>query len=169
MPNGMDNSLTESRYTNLFSARRGCGTFKIMISAERLTWPSPATGWAEAAVKRDLPVDVQFSLLGPLRAWRGPAEVDLGPNQQRAVLALLLVRANQFVKQMRLDRAREQLVDGQFAVARVSKEVGYGSVSHFISEFRARFGVTPRAYGDAHALSRRLRAQRDDKAAAPTS
>jgi DNA-binding SARP family transcriptional activator len=42
-------------------------------------------------------VDVQFSLLGPVRAWCGPAEVDLGPNQQRATLALLLVRANQFV------------------------------------------------------------------------
>ena len=32
-----------------------------------------------------------------MRAWRGPAEVDLGPNQQRATAALLLVRANQFV------------------------------------------------------------------------
>jgi DNA-binding SARP family transcriptional activator len=42
-------------------------------------------------------VDVQFSLLGPVRAWRGPAEVDLGPGQQRAVFALLLVRANQLV------------------------------------------------------------------------
>jgi DNA-binding SARP family transcriptional activator len=42
-------------------------------------------------------VNVQFSLLGPIRARRGPAEVDLGPNQRRAILALLLVRANQFV------------------------------------------------------------------------
>jgi DNA-binding SARP family transcriptional activator len=42
-------------------------------------------------------VNVQFSLLGPVRAWRGPLEVDLGPGQQRAILALLLVRANQFV------------------------------------------------------------------------
>ncbi|MGP0027907.1 MAG: AfsR/SARP family transcriptional regulator [Streptosporangiaceae bacterium] len=42
-------------------------------------------------------MDVQFRLLGPVRAWRGAAEVDLGPGQQRAVLALLLVRANQVV------------------------------------------------------------------------
>jgi AraC-like DNA-binding protein len=38
-------------------------------------------------------------------------------------------------------------------VARISKDVGYASVSHFISEFRGRFGVTPRAYYDAHALA----------------
>jgi AraC-like DNA-binding protein len=66
----------------------------------------------------------------------------------------------QFVKEMRLDRARELLVDGDFTVARVSKEVGYASVSHFISEFRGRFGVTPRAYYDAHALHRELDTQR---------
>ncbi|HEY6495054.1 MAG TPA: AraC family transcriptional regulator [Trebonia sp.] len=66
----------------------------------------------------------------------------------------------QFLKEMRLDRARELLVDGNLTVARISKEVGYGSVSHFISEFRGRFGVTPRAYYDAHALHRELDAQR---------
>ena len=97
MPYGMGNSSAESRYTNVFSTHRGCGTFTIVIPAERLTRPRLATGWAGVTAKRDLPVDVQFSLLGPVRAWRGPAEVDLGPNQQRAIVALLLVRANQFV------------------------------------------------------------------------
>ena len=62
----------------------------------------------------------------------------------------------QFLKEMRLDRARELLVDGNLAVARVSKEVGYASVSHFISEFRGRFGVTPRAYCDMNAMNREL-------------
>ena len=66
----------------------------------------------------------------------------------------------QFVKEMRLDRARELLVDGDLTVARISKDVGYASVSHFISEFRGRFGVTPRAYYDAHALHRELDTQR---------
>jgi len=66
----------------------------------------------------------------------------------------------QFVKEMRLDRARELLVDGNLTVARISKEVGYASVSHFISEFRGRFGVTPRAYYDAHALHSELDTQR---------
>ncbi|MFZ0191307.1 MAG: AraC family transcriptional regulator, partial [Streptosporangiaceae bacterium] len=66
----------------------------------------------------------------------------------------------QFLKEMRLDRARELLVDGDFTVARISKEVGYASVSHFISEFRGRFGVTPRAYCDANALHRELGTQR---------
>ena len=66
----------------------------------------------------------------------------------------------QFLKEMRLDRARELLVDGNLAVARVSKEVGYASVSHFISEFRGRFGVTPRAYSDLNAMNRELGSQR---------
>jgi AraC-like DNA-binding protein len=72
----------------------------------------------------------------------------------------------QFVKEMRLDRARELLVDGNFTVARISKEVGYASVSHFISEFRGRFGVTPRAYYDAHALHSELGTQRAEDASA---
>jgi AraC-like DNA-binding protein len=68
----------------------------------------------------------------------------------------------QFLKEMRLERARELLVDGNLTVARVSKEVGYASVSHFIAEFRGRFGVTPRAYCDANAVHRELDMQRED-------
>lgn len=55
----------------------------------------------------------------------------------------------QFVKEMRLNRARELLVEDEFSVTQIAKAVGYGSTSHFITEFRDRFGVTPRAFSGA--------------------
>jgi DNA-binding SARP family transcriptional activator len=53
---------------------------------------------------------LQFSMLGPVRAWRGPVELDLGPNQQRAILALLLIRANRLVS---VDDLVELLWEGE--------------------------------------------------------
>ena len=64
----------------------------------------------------------------------------------------------QFLKEARLDHART-LLDGRATVTHVSNEVGYASVSHFIKEFRQRFGVTPRVYGDLGALSRQHQPQ----------
>src|ERR1022692_3941652 len=49
--------------------------------------------------------EVRFAVLGPVRAWRGEAELDLGQPKQRAVLAALLVREGAQV-------TLEQLIDG---------------------------------------------------------
>ena len=38
---------------------------------------------------------LRFSVLGPVRAWRGDVEIDCGPPAQRKVLALLLVAGGQ--------------------------------------------------------------------------
>ncbi|MFC4534650.1 AraC family transcriptional regulator [Sphaerisporangium dianthi] len=62
-----------------------------------------------------------------------------------------------FLKEYRLDRARELLVDHRRSVAETSRHVGYASVSHFIKEFRNRFGVTPKAYADARDVEAELR------------
>ena len=64
----------------------------------------------------------------------------------------------QFVKESRLERARELLLERRLRVRDVSVAVGYASMSHFTKEFRARFGTTPREYADADGLSRDLRA-----------
>jgi DNA-binding SARP family transcriptional activator/tetratricopeptide (TPR) repeat protein len=45
------------------------------------------------------------SLFGPVRAWRGDAELDLGTPRQQAVLGLLATRANRTV-------SRAELIDG---------------------------------------------------------
>jgi len=48
---------------------------------------------------------LRVALLGPVRAWRGDVELELGAPQRRAVLGLLAVRANQVV-------SRDELIDG---------------------------------------------------------
>jgi DNA-binding SARP family transcriptional activator len=45
-----------------------------------------------------------FSVLGPVRAWRDGAEINLGSPQQRAVLAAMLLRAGAFI-------SAEELID----------------------------------------------------------
>lgn len=45
----------------------------------------------------------RFEVLGPLRAWRGQTAIDLGPLQQRVVLAVLLLQAGRPI-------AREQVI-----------------------------------------------------------
>ena len=66
----------------------------------------------------------------------------------------------QFVKETRLERARELLLERRLGVGDISVAVGYASQSHFTKEFRARFGTTPREYADAEGLSRDLRSTR---------
>ena len=47
------------------------------------------------SAERTGPTAIRFSVLGPLRAWRADDELELGPPQQRLVLAVLLLHAGQ--------------------------------------------------------------------------
>ncbi len=49
---------------------------------------------------------MRFKILGPLEVWDGQRRVELGRPKQRALLAVLLVHANQVVA---LDRLIEEL------------------------------------------------------------
>ncbi|MFT7867432.1 MULTISPECIES: AfsR/SARP family transcriptional regulator [Amycolatopsis] len=68
--------------------------------------------------------DVRFGVLGPIAAWRGAAQVDVGSGKRLRVLGVLLLHANQ-----RVDR--EQIIEGAWggkpprsAVNLVQKYVG---------------------------------------------
>ena len=52
----------------------------------------------------------------------------------------------QFLKQLRLERARDLLLDDGCSVSEAASGVGYTSLSHFITEFKRYFGETPRIY-----------------------
>jgi AraC-like DNA-binding protein len=51
-----------------------------------------------------------------------------------------------YLKERRLERARELLATGQMSVGEVSAAVGYANQSRFASAFRLRFGANPREY-----------------------
>jgi AraC-like DNA-binding protein len=63
----------------------------------------------------------------------------------------------QFVKRMRLDRARELLVQEGMNVSEVARRVGYASLSHFITEFKRHFGAPPRKYAEGQRVAVAMR------------
>jgi AraC-like DNA-binding protein len=52
----------------------------------------------------------------------------------------------QYVKRIRLDRARQMLMDGTLQAAEAALRVGYESPSQFSREFKRLFGLPPRRY-----------------------
>ena len=64
----------------------------------------------------------------------------------RTFRAVTGISPYQYVKRMRLERARDLLADGDLSVEDTARAVGYRSTSHFIKAFRVRFGTTPRSF-----------------------
>ncbi|MFC0454067.1 AraC family transcriptional regulator N-terminal domain-containing protein [Rhodococcus jostii] len=63
--------------------------------------------------------------------------------------ATIGVSPYQFLKSERLDAARRMLITGSGnKVSEVGRAVGYSSASHFITEFKRRYAVTPREYAN---------------------
>jgi AraC-like DNA-binding protein len=63
--------------------------------------------------------------------------------------ATIGVSPYQFLKSERLDAARRMLITGSgISVSEVAHAVGYSSASHFITEFKRRYAVTPREYSN---------------------
>jgi transcriptional regulator GlxA family with amidase domain len=96
-------------------------------------------------------------LAEPLTVDALAAQVYLGPSAFSRVFREVTGRSPyQYVKETRLDRARQVFDQGRRGVADVARSVGYTSVSHFIKEFRSRFGATPGDYAEAQTFRGRV-------------
>jgi DNA-binding SARP family transcriptional activator len=73
---------------------------------------------------------LRFAVLGSVRAWRGAAELPLGPAQRRAVLAMLLLRRGQPL-------TAAELVDGLWGAAAPPRAIG--ALRTHVAALRALF------------------------------
>lgn len=100
-------------------------------------------------------------LAEPLTVSELAKQVSLSPSAFSRLFREMTGRSPyQFVKEQRLMRARDLLGQGRLGVTDVARSVGYPSLSHFIKEFRARFGSSPGEFVEARGLSRRVRTPR---------
>lgn len=89
-------------------------------------------------------------LAEPLLVNALAAQANLSPSAfSRAFRAVIGTSPYQYIKEVRFNRSRDLLSGGDISVADAASSVGYTSTSHFIKEFRTRFGVTPGEYGSA--------------------
>lgn len=117
-----------------------------------------AAAEAERNPISDVLAYVRENLAEPLRVSDMAERVSLSPSAFSHLFRDVTGKSPyQFVKEMRLNRARDLLFAGELSVTQISRAVGYASTSHFINEFRDRFGSTPRAYCDLQSLSKELR------------
>src|SRR5690242_20666830 len=105
----------------LLSSRVGLGCIAML--------PTGTTGGLPSGYRGA--VETEFGILGPLQVRLDGEELALGGRNQRAVLALLLLQANQVVS---IERLAEDLYGGETPVTAVTQ------VHRQISELRRAFG-----------------------------
>ncbi|HSN70907.1 MAG TPA: helix-turn-helix transcriptional regulator, partial [Steroidobacteraceae bacterium] len=88
-------------------------------------------------------------------------EVAMSERQlQRKLRALLDTTPADYLREYRLTRAAQWLLEGR-AAGTVALEAGFATQSHFTECFKARFGVTPGEYAASRQPPKRRRRRRD--------
>ncbi len=109
---------------------------KQYVSGEQYSVIRPAVKAIEAGFTRG---DMSVSSLAELC---GISEVYL----RRLFLAAFGVSPKEYIIQKRIEYARSLLLSGDFSVSEVALMTGYSEPCHFSREFKARTGVSPKAY-----------------------
>lgn len=108
--------------------------------------PEPAPPWlAAACAAAERPEVFRRGAAGLVAAaGRGHAHV------ARVVRQHLGMTPSDFVNRIRMDFAARQLAGTADSLAEIAQDCGFENMSHFHKLFRARFGMTPRAYRVKH-------------------
>ena len=106
---------------------------------ERLA--DPASSWAETTRYVDTHLEVPMSMSTLARALgRDPQSVARDFRSARGI------SIRDYVRQRRLERAAESLVESDAALARIASEIGFFDQAHFSREFKRSMGVPPLRY-----------------------
>jgi len=90
---------------------------------------------------------VEDGIADPLRLQDLAAEAGFSPFYfARAFKATTGLSPHQYVLERRVERAKHLLRHSSLSLAEIAMACGFSSQSHFSSQFRARVGVTPKAY-----------------------
>lgn len=81
-----------------------------------------------------MPAELRVSVLGPLRAWCGDREVNLGSTRQRSLFAVLVADANRLV-------SRDDIIEAIWGAA--APATAPGSVYTYVSGLRRALGPQP--------------------------
>lgn len=97
-------------------------------------WSSPGEAVPHRGARGNYPVELRVAVLGPLRAWYGDREINLGSLRQRSLFAVLVADANRLV-------SRDDIIDAIWGTA--VPATAPGSVYTYVSGLRRALGSRP--------------------------
>lgn len=68
------------------------------------------------------------------------------PTLYRKMKALTGMSANEYIRQVRMAKAKDYILEGKMTMGEISDTLGFSSQSYFRETFKTVFGVTPTAY-----------------------
>jgi len=137
------------------------GVFRLLMELARVHGSGPAAEPAQPWNPARLGNTSRALALAEVRRWceSHPAELPtvprmaammcLSPSHFRAVWKRETgVSPSRYLRRLRMERARTQLLSGKYSVAQVAREAGFDDPSHFARAFKAMYEAPPRDYGN---------------------
>jgi len=114
----------------------------VLGGAERTAPRRPASG-APDQVKRFM----ENNYAAPINLRQAAEKIGVSPSHlSRMFRREYGVGFNQHLLGLRLEAARQLLLESRLQIAEIAARCGFGSCSYFIKQFRSHFGTTPKNY-----------------------